>query len=154
MLSSVHKPKAFEPIDITLLGISIEVSPLQPLKALSPIDVTLLGISIELNSVQSIKALFPIDVTLLGIFVFLQPETKTFVAVSIIALQLSLESYTVLFLSTVITLSSEHEPKAFGPIYLTLLGISIEVSDEHSKKADSPIDPTPSCINIEARPLQ
>ena len=44
------------PIEVTLLGIIIEVKPLQLLKAFSPIEVTLLGIVTEVKSTQSAKA--------------------------------------------------------------------------------------------------
>ena len=57
--------------------------------------VTLLGMVTEVRLVQSSKALLPMLVTLLGIMVFLQPTISVFDAVSIIALQLLRESYTV-----------------------------------------------------------
>ena len=47
--------KTSSPIDVTLLGILIEVSEVQ-VKTLSPIDVTLSGISIESNEEQLPKA--------------------------------------------------------------------------------------------------
>ena len=52
--------------------------------------------------VQPENADSPMLVTLSGITVFLQPDISLFVAVSIIALQLFLLSYTVLFSSTTI----------------------------------------------------
>ena len=70
-----------------------DVSPEQPLKALIPIDVTLLGIVTDVRPEQLAKAKFPIDVTLLGITVFGPPLIRVLLAVSIIALQLSRESY-------------------------------------------------------------
>jgi hypothetical protein len=57
-----------------------------------PIDRTDSGIVIDDNSTQD-KAQGPIAVTLSGIIVFLHPSRRVFVAVSIIALQLFLESY-------------------------------------------------------------
>ena len=54
--------------------------------------VTELGIVTEVSPVQPQKATKPIESTELGITVFLQPEIKLLVLVSIIALQLSLES--------------------------------------------------------------
>ena len=45
---------------VTLLGILIEVKPVQFIKALSPMLVTLLGISIEVNPVQK-KFLYSAD---------------------------------------------------------------------------------------------
>ena len=65
------------------------------LKAELPILVTLLGIVTEERPVQPKNAEFPILVTLLGMVVFLQPITKELLAVSIMALQFSLESYFV-----------------------------------------------------------
>ena len=42
----------------TLLGIVIEVNPVQPSKTLVPMRVTLLGIVTEVNPVQPKKSLF------------------------------------------------------------------------------------------------
>ncbi len=55
-------------------------------------DVTLLGMVMEVKLEQPLKALTPMDVTLLGITVVEQPAINLFDAVSIIALQLSRES--------------------------------------------------------------
>ena len=63
-------------------------------------EVTLLGIVTEVRPLQPEKALSPMDVTLLGMVVFLQPCINVLLAVSIMALQLSRESYFVLPLST------------------------------------------------------
>jgi hypothetical protein len=63
----VHNRNAEEPMEVILLGTSMEVSPLQPKKAPFPMLVTLLGIIIELNPLQYSNELFPIEVTLLGI---------------------------------------------------------------------------------------
>ena len=52
------------------------------------------------------------DVTELGMVVFLQPTINLFVDVSIIALQLSRESYVPLFLSTTTEVSPEQLAKA------------------------------------------
>lgn len=51
-MSEVQPLNAFAPIDVTPLGIVIEVSEPQPLNAFEPIDVTLLGILIELIKLQ------------------------------------------------------------------------------------------------------
>ena len=40
------------PIDVTVPGIVIEISPVQPVKTPLPIDVTLLGRLIEVSDVQ------------------------------------------------------------------------------------------------------
>ena len=77
---------------------------MQPLKAEAPIDVTLLGMVMEVRPVQPLKAPTPIDVTLLGIVDFLQPTINEFVSLTMIALQLSRESYLELSLDTVIVL--------------------------------------------------
>ena len=79
----------------------IATRPVQALKALSPIIVTLLGIVTLVSPVHSRNAASPMLVTLLGIVVFWQPAINVFVAVSIIALQLSRLSYFVLPVSTV-----------------------------------------------------
>ena len=89
--------------------------------------VTLLGIDIEVRPEQPKKALFPILATLLGIIVFLHPAIKVFVAVSIIALQLSRESYIELLSSTIIEVRPLQELNALLPMLVTLLGIDIEV---------------------------
>ena len=70
--------------------------------------VTPLGIVTLVKLVQPLKALLPMLVTLFGITVFLHPVIKVFVAVSIIALQLFLESYVLLLLSTVIDTRLSH----------------------------------------------
>ena len=57
--------KAPLPIDVTLLGIVTELSPVQPEKAQEPIDSTPFGIIMEESSLHPSKALLPIDVTLL-----------------------------------------------------------------------------------------
>jgi len=69
-------------------------------------------------------------VTEFGIIVFLQPATNLFVAVSIIALQLSRESYVALFLSTITEVSPEQPIKATLLMSVTELGMVTEVSPE------------------------
>ena len=73
----------------------------QPSKAELPIDVTELGITTDVKTLQTENAKMPISVTEFGMIELLQPCSNLLVAVSIIALQLSLESYTVFPLSTV-----------------------------------------------------
>ncbi len=65
---------------------------MQRSKANSLMDVTELGIVIDVRLVHPSKADIQMDVTVLGITVFLHPARNEFVAVSIIALQLSRES--------------------------------------------------------------
>ena len=117
---------------MTELGITTEVKPLQQEKALLPIEVTELGITTEVKPLQPEKASSPISVTELGIIVFLQPLSNLFVAVSIKALQLSLESYTVFPLSTVMLSKPLQQKKAFSPIEVTELGITTDVKPLHS----------------------
>ena len=50
-------------MDVTELGIVIEVRPLQPLKVQFPIDVTELGMVMEVRPLQPEKALSSMDVT-------------------------------------------------------------------------------------------
>ena len=71
----------------------------------------------------------PIDVTLFGITVFLHPTINSLVEVSIIAFELSLESYTLLFMSTLILVNEEQPLNAQGSIDVTLLGIVILVKE-------------------------
>ena len=63
-------------------------------------EVTLFGIEIEVRPLHPRNALKPILVTLFGMTVFLHPAIMVLDAVSIIALQLSRESYLGLPLST------------------------------------------------------
>ena len=55
-------------------------------------EVTELGISIEVRPLQSENAQFPMEVTVLGMTVFWQPATRVLVLVSMMALQLLRES--------------------------------------------------------------
>ena len=114
---------------VTLLGMVIDVKPVHSPKARSSMEVTLLGMEMDV-SLQPSKAHWPMEVTLLGIMVFLQPTTKVFDEVSIIALQLSRESYAIFPLSTLIEVSLQSE-KAPIPMEVTLLGMVIEVNPQH-----------------------
>ena len=79
------------------------------------------------NIEQLEKAEIPIEVTLLGIMELLHPLTNVFVSVSIMALQFSLLSYTLLPSSTDIVSKALQLEKAEFPIEVTLLGISMFV---------------------------
>ena len=68
------------------------VKPLHALNAPAPILVTLEGIVISMRSEQCSNAPSPILVTVLGMVVLPHPTIRVFVAVSIIAFQLSRES--------------------------------------------------------------
>ena len=72
---------------------------------------------------QPENALSPIEVTELGIIVFLHPLINVFVAVSIMALQFSRESYTELSLSTFMLVKPLQPPNAPRPISVTELGM-------------------------------
>ena len=82
-------------MSVTLLGMSMEASLVQNLKALPSMLVTLDGMSIEVRLERPWNASYPNFVTELGITVFLQPNLSVLDDVSIIALQLFRESYTV-----------------------------------------------------------
>ncbi len=90
----------------------MDVSPLQLAKAWLLMLVTLFGMVMEVSPLQPEKAEMPMLATPLGMVVFLQPATKVFVAVSIIALQSLRESYTVFVDSTIIDVRPLHEMKA------------------------------------------
>ena len=116
-----------------------------------PIEVTLSGSLIELSEVQPLKAESPIEVTPSGIIVVAQPAIKVLVEVSIIALQSSLESYTVFPSFTMIDLKDLQYKKANPPIEVTLSGITIELKDEQPLKAQPPIEVTPFPIVTELK---
>ena len=74
--------------------------------------VTLLGISTEVKLVRLEKALAPMLVTLLGMVVFGQPAINVLLSLSMIALQLSRESYLGLLGATTIDVKLEQPEKA------------------------------------------
>jgi hypothetical protein len=90
----------------------------------------------------------------LGIEVDWQPTIRILVAVSIIALHSFRLSYTVLFLSTTISVREEQLVKAPFPIPITLAGIVREVRDLQSEKALFPIFVTVFGIAIAVREEQ
>ena len=101
---------------VTLLGISIEVNPLQSQRADIPIDVTLLGITTEVKLLQSEKVKSLIVVTLLGIIIeviFVQPVKAA-------------SSIVVTLLGMMMEVKLVHE-KAYSPMAVTLFGMIIEV---------------------------
>ena len=95
-----------------------------------PIDVTELGMEIEVIPVHLSNAYSPIEVTVLGIIVLLHPEISVFVAVSIIALQLSRESYTGFAVSTIKELSFSQRTKAVGDKFIKVAGIVIVAKND------------------------
>ena len=93
-------------------------------------------------------------VTELGIIVFLQPAISSFVEVSIIALQLSRESYFLLLFSTIIEVKPLQNKNASSPIVATELGIVIDVKPLQYENALEPIVATELGIVIDVKPLQ
>ncbi len=84
----------------------------------------------DVKEEQPLNAEFPIEVTELGIVVVEHPAINVFVDVSIIPLQLFLESYTALFASTKIDAKEEQPPNTKFPIEVTELGIVMDVKEE------------------------
>ncbi len=93
-------------------------------------------------------------VTLLGIVVVLQPAIRVFVADSIIALQLSLESYLGLPSSTIINVRPLQPRKADSPMLVTLLPMITDVRPLHQQKASYPMLVTLLGIVTDVSPLQ
>ena len=85
-------------------------------KAYHPIEITELGISIFVSSLHPPNAPSPILVTVFGIEVFLHPTIRQFEDVSIIALQFSRESKVVLPVSTEMLVSPIQPQNASKPI--------------------------------------
>ena len=90
----------------------MEQSPLQRKKAFRPILDTLDGMFIFVKLEQSMNAFSPIAVTVEGITLLQHPTINEFVAVTIIALQLSRESYFKLLISTEIDDKLRHSLNA------------------------------------------
>ena len=88
---------------------------------------------------RSLNAPFPILVTPSGINELLHPAIKTPVAVSIIHLQFSLESYVLLFGDMLMISKPPHQTNAISSINETFSGISIDVICQHDSKAYCPI---------------
>ena len=100
--------KQLLPMLVTDDGMLMAVREEQPLKQLLPMLVTDDGMLMDAREEQLLKEPSYRFVTELGIIVFIQPRIKVLVAVSMTALQLFLESYIVLSLSTTIALIAEH----------------------------------------------
>ena len=90
---------------------------------------------IEGKSRNMAKAKLPIVATVLGIVVGLHPVMSLLVAVSIIALQPFLLSYTVLPASTVMDVKLLQYTKALPSMWVTEAGMVIEVNLVQSLKA-------------------
>ena len=94
-------------MSVTLEGMSMEVRLVQSQKAYSPMLVTLEGMVMEVKPEQPQKAHPPILVTLEGMIVFLQPAISVLEDVSMMALLLLRESYSVLPEATVTEVKPE-----------------------------------------------
>ena len=90
-------------------------------------EITELGMVIDVSELQSLKADSPMEETELGMVLLLQPCMRVFVAVSIMALQPLRLSYTVLPFSTTIDVNSLHPAKALKLIAMIELGIVTDV---------------------------
>ena len=123
-------------------------------KTLFPILVTLIGILMEVRPVQPLKAPRPMLATLLGIMVFWHPAINSFVTVSTIALQLFLESYLGLSSSTFMEAKPVQPLKTLSPMLVTLLGIPMEVRTVQPSKALRPMLVTLLGISMEVKPVQ
>ena len=77
---------------------------------------------------------------------------KRLVEVSIIALQLSRESYTALPGLTTMDSKEEQPQNADFPIEVTLSGITIDFKEVRPLNASSPIEVTPSGITVDLQP--
>ena len=91
-------------------------------------DVTLLGIVADVSPLQPPKAFSPMHVTSLGMTVLLHPLINLFFADSIMALQLLRESYLGLASSTKSEFNPLQNVKAALPMDVTLLGMVTDVS--------------------------
>ena len=95
-------PPKFRPFKVVPSTVILNGKDVLPINEAWAILLTEFGIDIEVRSLKSHIELYPIDATEFGIIVVLHPAINSFVAVSIIALQLLRESYTVFPLSTII----------------------------------------------------
>ena len=126
----------------------------QPLNAYSPIEVTPSGMTMNSNEEQPLNAYPPIEVTLLGMTVDPQTISSSLVAVLMIALQLSRESYTGLSGLTTIDSNEEQPLNASYPTEVTLSGITIDSNEEQPMNALYPIEVTLSGITIDSNEEQ
>ena len=114
---------------VTELGRVMEVRAKQFLNASYPMLVTELGMVMEVREEQPSNASSPMLVTELGMMVDWPPAIRVLVAVSIMALQFSRESYTVLPLSTTMEVREEQFSSAPSPMLVTELGMVMEVRE-------------------------
>ena len=124
-------------MEVTALGMVINVRPLQPQNARSPMEVTALGMVINVRPLQPRNASFPIKATVLGITVFLQPAISVLVDVSMMALQSLRLSYTAFPASTCIDVKPLQKENTWIPMVVIELGMVTDVRPLHSQKAAS-----------------
>ena len=90
-------------------------------------------------------------VTLLGMVEFMQPAINVLLSLSMIALQLSLESYLALLGATTIDVKLEQLRKATSPMLVTPLPMTTEVKLEQLAKAELPMLVTLLGISTEVK---
>ena len=73
LVNPVQTLKALYPIEVTLLGIVIDVILLHPLNAKFPIEVTVLGMVIDVRFLQLANVDEPIDVMEFGMVMYDRP---------------------------------------------------------------------------------
>ena len=111
------------PISVTELGMVTLVSSSHQKNTLTPILFTDLGMVILFNLLHASNAQFPISVTESGITVLAHPCIRRFVLVSMMALQLFRESYTLFSSATIILVSPKHPRNTALSIFVTDSGI-------------------------------
>ena len=129
-------PKIWTPMLVKPLPMVTDVKLEQPVKAKLPMLVTLLGITMLVRAVQYPKAPPFMFFTVSGIMIVpLQAWTKVLDAVSMMALQLFLESNIGLLVSTVMVVKLAHSLKIPLSMIVTLAGMLTVVSSGHPEKA-------------------
>ena len=108
------------------------VSAVHPINAYSPIHFTDSGMLMLVSALHCSNAPSPIHVTDSGITVLANPCIRQFVLVSMMALQLFRESYTLFSSATTMLVSALHPSNAQSPIILTDSGMLMLVSFLHS----------------------
>ena len=124
-----------------------------PEKHSSPKLVTEDGMSMEVRE-EPEKHPSPKLVTEEGITVFIHPAIIVLLSVSIIALQLSRESYTGLFSSTMMEERALQYSKQKFPNLVTEEGMSMEVREVQSLKHSTPRLVTDEGMSMEVRAEQ
>ena len=130
------------PISVTELGMVTLVSSSHQKNTLTPILFTDLGMVILFNLLHASNAQFPISVTESGITVLAHPCIRRFVLVSMMALQLFRESYTLFSSATIILVSPKHPRNTALSIFVTDSGMLTFVSVSHQLNALSSISVT------------